>query len=307
MHKAVEQQRGAAGRTAGPQSMTGFGRGQARAGEWQVTVELQSVNRRQLDIQFSPGAGLVALEGRIQAMIAGVVRRGRVQGSLAVLRRGGALEAPVFDAGRATELLAHARQWAARAGRTAPLDPACILALPGVVRAETIRPDPEALWPLIEQALTRALRGLARSRRLEGRRLAADLGARLDGLQTLVETVTTAAPRLCARFPAALAARMQAAAAPGLPDERLLREVGLFADRADISEELERLRTHLVHARRILRRDAEAGRTLDFYAQELLREINTIGAKANDGAIARSVVAFKTELERWREQVQNLQ
>jgi len=145
-------------------------------------------------------------------------------------------------------------------------------------------------------------------RQREGRAMLADLNARLAGLQESVGVIARRAPELAERFRGTLRARILAAAAGlEIADERIEKEVILYADRSDIAEELTRLRSHFGQARDLLKRREPAGRALDFLAQEIFREINTIGSKAGDPVVSSQVVTFKAELERFREQVQNIE
>jgi uncharacterized protein (TIGR00255 family) len=160
----------------------------------------------------------------------------------------------------------------------------------------------------LSRALRLALRGLLSMREREGRALARDLSRRLALLAKHVGHVERLAPGVMERYRAALSGRLQKAGfADALADERIQRELLLFADRSDITEEVTRLRSHLAQAEQILKAAEPAGRPLDFLAQEMYREINTIGSKANDAAIARHVVDGKSDLERLREQVQNIE
>jgi uncharacterized protein (TIGR00255 family) len=169
--------------------------------------------------------------------------------------------------------------------------------------------DIEALWPVLEKALAAALSKLLAMRKKEGATLGRDLRARLKNLAVLAREIGTRVPAVAATYRENLMKRI-AAALPGTElaaDERVLKEIALFADRSDVTEEQVRLDSHLKQAEELLKAGGVVGRTLDFLVQEMGREINTIGSKANDGEITRRVIAFKTELERIREQVQNIE
>jgi uncharacterized protein (TIGR00255 family) len=165
--------------------------------------------------------------------------------------------------------------------------------------------NPEDTWPAVERALRAALADLIKMREREGKHLAKDLIHRLKAIRKKLKEVRALHPDVVKRYRAALLDRIQKA---GLPlaneDERVLKEITFFADRADISEELTRLESHLAHH---LRSKEPVGRTLEFITQEIFRELNTLGAKANDAAISQRVIGCKAELEKIREQVQNLE
>ena len=213
------------------------------------------------------------------------------------------------DLGLARAAVTALRAAAKKLGLPDDLKASALLALPGLVALERGERDLEALWPTVRKALDAALAKLQAMRKKEGAALGRDLQGRLATLRTLVGEIAARAPGVAETYRANLLKRI-AAALPDADlagDERLLKEVALFADKADVAEELVRLDSHFRQAAGLLKTGGVAGRTLDFLVQEMGREINTIGSKANDGDVARRVVACKAELERFREQVQNLE
>ncbi|HSR87313.1 MAG TPA: YicC/YloC family endoribonuclease, partial [Pontiella sp.] len=183
-----------------------------------------------------------------------------------------------------------------------------IARLPGVVSVDQDNLDADHVSAVLEAAMQAALRGLSKMRAAEGRALAADLRERLGLLENAAKAIGKLASGVVSAYREKLFLRLKEAGLDDLAaDERIVKEIALFADRCDISEELVRLKSHLSQARGLLRSTEPAGRTLDFLCQELFREINTVGSKANEVEITRHVVAFKTELERIREQVQNIE
>jgi uncharacterized protein (TIGR00255 family) len=179
---------------------------------------------------------------------------------------------------------------------------------PGIIVAGGAEIDAEEAWKTIEIALNEALAGLAAMRETEGSHLREDFLARLDTLVSFAAKIATDAPARLVRQRDLLAKRLRDAGLdldPG--DERVAKELALFADRCDVSEELTRLDSHFVKFREYLHAAEPPGRALDFLCQELFREFNTIGSKANDAAIAQVIVEAKTELEKIREQVQNVE
>lgn len=291
-------------------SMTGYGRGSATQAGIRVTVELSSVNRKQADIQASLPRELEALESRVREEIGRHVSRGRItlRASLATSDAATARHLHVNHA----LARAYAREFARLADelkldQVVSLD--TVLRAPGVLQPAPEATDAEEAWPALEQALAQALKGLLRTRQREGRHLAKDLRARITALRTLAGRVARRAPKVAERHREQLLERIRAADLADLEadDERLLKEVAFFAERSDISEEITRLRSHFEQFEDCAASGEPVGRMLDFLAQEMNREVNTIGSKANDSVLSRAVVQMKAELERFREQVQNVE
>lgn len=291
-------------------SMTGYGRGESARHGYKLTVEMSSVNRKQSEIVLNLPRELDPLEARIRDRINQRVARGRL--AVRVL-----LQAAEGNGNRRIRLnvplaRAYARELsklerALRLPGTVTLD--TLLRIPGVVETSSELDDSEAHWPALAAALDQALEGLLRMRAQEGAHLARDLCHRVRTMRKLARRVQRQAPGVARRFQAQLVERIREAGlpAPALDDERLLKEVVLFADRADITEELTRLQSHFQQFDQCAASTEPVGRVLDFLAQEMNREVNTIGSKANDSLISNAVVQLKAELERFREQVQNLE
>ena len=291
-------------------SMTGRGAGAAASRLARVEAELSSVNRKQLDVNVGIPRFLASFESRVQERIQRALSRGRVTGEIRVTWAEAAQAAGVrVDEGLARAHVAALRGAAKKLGLPDDLKASALLSLPEVVVFEHRATDIEALWPVVEKALEAALAKLQAMRKKEGAALGRDLRARLKQLVGLVREIGMRVPAVAETYRENLLKRI-AAALPGAElaaDERVLKEIALFADRSDITEEQVRLDSHLVQAAGLLKTGSVVGRTLDFLVQEMGREINTIGSKANDGDITRRVIAFKTELERIREQVQNIE
>ncbi|MBW8863987.1 MAG: YicC family protein, partial [Verrucomicrobia bacterium] len=184
-----------------------------------------------------------------------------------------------------------------------------VLRAPGVFQTDEELAEEEDLWPAVEKALNQALAALLKMREREGAHLAKDLTARIGVMRSAVDKVQKQVPVTAENYRQNLLERIKAAGLENIApdDERLLKEIVLFADRSDISEELTRLQSHFQQFADCAKAKEPVGRTLDFLAQEMNREINTIGSKANDAVISREVVTLKTELERFREQAQNVE
>ena len=289
-------------------SMTGFGEGTASAAGIRVGVEISSVNRKQLDIHVNLPRNLVTLDALVQQLIRSEFTRGRVSGIVRVDAAAGFDGSVKVDEKLAAQYVEGIRKTARKLKLTDDLGAESIARLPGVVTVDQDNLDADHVSTVLEKAMATALRGLAKMRVAEGRVLGTDLRERLGLLEHAVKTIGRLASGVVSGYREKLLLRLQEAGLDDLAgDERVVREIALFADRCDISEELVRLKSHLAQARGLLRSSEPAGRTLDFLCQELFREINTVGSKANEVEITRQVVAFKTELERIREQVQNIE
>jgi uncharacterized protein (TIGR00255 family) len=183
-----------------------------------------------------------------------------------------------------------------------------ILQAPGVMRLPEETMDADKAWPAVDRALRAALADLIKMREREGKHLAKDLIHRLKSIRKNLKEIRALHPEVVKKYRAAMLDRLEKAALPiATEDERLMKEITFFADRSDISEELTRLESHLAQFAHHLRKNEPVGRTLEFITQEIFRELNTLGAKANDAAISQRVVACKAELEKIREQIQNLE
>jgi len=292
-------------------SMTGFGRGEAGAGGVKVVVELSTVNRKQFDCNFSMPRELASLDSKLQALVHTRVSRGYVKGLVAVTAAGAAEAdgAGGLDIERAAKQVAALRAAAAKLGLADDLTASALLRLPDVLRPNVLPDDPLELWPLIERAALAALESLQLMRRREGLALEQDFRARFAALESLGREIAALAPAVPASYKAVLEKRLAELLGPGcVVDPALVaREVAVFADRCDVSEELTRLASHFGQVAKVLDEGGACGRTLDFLCQELFREINTTGSKANQAEISRRVIDFKAGLEAVREQVQNVE
>jgi uncharacterized protein (TIGR00255 family) len=287
-------------------SMTSYGRGTAAFSGRQVSVELSAVNRKQAEISLSLPRELIELDPRVRDEINAHLSRGRLTVSVALHSRGGGRGGINLPAAQAYRKQIEALRRTLKLAGEITLEQ--ILRGPGVLDAGAEEVDVEAVWPHVRKALQGALRRFVQMREREGKALAADLRRRADAIARHVREIDQLAPQVAAHHQAALLDRVTKAGLEiGSGDERLLKEIIFFADRSDISEELTRLQSHLAQFHSHLTGREPVGRTLDFLLQELFREINTIGNKANLLAISRIVVVVKTELEKLREQVQNIE
>jgi uncharacterized protein (TIGR00255 family) len=289
-------------------SMTGFGEGVAAASGIRVTVELSSVNRKQLDINISLPRNLVTLDAQVQSLIRGEFSRGRVSGMIRVEAADGAAGSVVVDEKLAAQYVEGIRKIARKLKLADDLGAESIVRLQGVVGVEQETLDADQVSAVLDNAMAKALRGMSRMRASEGKALEKDLRERIVLLEDGVKSIGKLASSVVSSYREKLFLRLEEAGLENLAtDDRIVKEIAIFADRCDISEELTRLKSHLAQTRQLFRSKEPVGRTLDFLCQELFREINTVGSKANEVEITRLVVAFKTELERIREQVQNIE
>ena len=289
-------------------SMTGFGRGEAQAGGLDYRAELSSVNRKQADIVVSLPRELAPLEQKIRELVGSKVSRGRVHVGLNVEAAEGAGGKVSVDGTLAADYVRALRELGDTLGMgelPATFDP---MRAPGVIALGEPLPEPEDAWPSVEATVSSALDALIEMRSAEGAHLQKDMLAKLENLSGHVAAIEERAPEVAVRYRENLHKRLAAAGLEiDLDDERVLREIGLFAERCDVSEEITRLGSHFEQCRKYFDSGEPVGRSLDFLAQEMNRELNTIGSKANDAVIAQHVVEAKTELEKIREQVQNVE
>jgi uncharacterized protein (TIGR00255 family) len=289
--------------------MTGYGRGVAAAGGLRVEVRATSINRKQLDVQANIAREFAELEPRLQAAVRGVISRGRVTLLVDVTRSAAVRRQEVrVDEDLAAAYHAALQKATRRLGLRETVDATFLMGLPEVVQLAPPAQELERVWAVAQRALAAALKALIAMRTREGAALRRDIETRLAGLEKRAAKIAAFAPEVSRHYREQLLARLREAGQGDLAaDERVIREVALFADRADITEELTRLRSHFGQAGELLDGREPPGRALDFLAQELFREINTIGSKANATAISHVVVGFKAELEQIREQAQNIE
>jgi len=289
-------------------SMTGYGRGDTDHAGTKFSVELNSVNRKQSDIVVNLPRDLAALEPRIRQTINENISRGRTNVVVSYHNGSSAPRKLALDVDLARTYHDAMRALQKELGAPGEITIGAILQAPGVMRAPEEAFDSSAAWPAIERALRAALYDLIKMREREGKHLAKDLIHRLKAMRKQIKEIRGLHTDVVKKYRAALLERIQKAGLPiSSEDERLIKEVTFFADRADVSEELTRVESHLAQFAHHLRRHEPVGRTLEFITQEIFRELNTLGAKANDAAISQRVVVCKAELEKIREQIQNLE
>ena len=289
-------------------SMTGFGRGTAREGAADATVEVRTVNGRYAEATVRGLGDLAEHEAAVQSLVKDAIERGNatVHVTLSMGAASGPLQVDTAAASALGALLRHAAEAAGLAPES--------VTVADLLRAGDVLvpapPDPaaaEAAWAAVRAALAEALTRLDAMRQAEGAALADDLGARLDALDALTAEVEARAPVRLEAARQRLRDRLaDLADVPDLDPGRLETEAVLLSDKLDVTEETVRLRSHLEQVREALAAPEPVGRRLNFLSQEIGREVNTIGSKANDAEITRLSVSMKEELEKIREQVQNV-
>jgi uncharacterized protein (TIGR00255 family) len=289
-------------------SMTGYGRGEAASNALRFTVEMHSVNRKHIDIALSLPRALQSVESRVREKAQSRVARGRLNISITLAPSGENSALQFIDENLAQLYADSMRRLQQKLGLAGSLQLDTVLRAPGVLLTPGQDVDAETAWPVLDRALEAALDALVGMRQAEGASLALDLNTRLHGLRDCVRLIQERAPQVPLQYRAQLLERLRAAGIEvSLNDERLLRELALFADRCDISEELTRLQSHFTQLEKLLKTEGPVGRTLEFLTQEIAREFNTLGVKSNDAPISHWVVSGKAELEKIREQIQNIE
>lgn len=289
-------------------SMTGYGRGESSRGGAKFTVEISTVNRKQAELSLFLPRELDALESRVRDEINASVSRGRISAKVQFCTNSSDKSQVEIDRSLAKQYAREYRALAKELKLEAHLSLDTVLRAPGVLQNSDGSLDVESFWKPLRAAVRSALRDLLSMRAKEGANLKKDLQSRIGALQKAVTAVSKQAPKTASRHREALLDRLkQSGLELKVDDERVLKEVALYADRIDITEELTRLESHFGQYADYAKSKSPVGRTLDFLSQEMNREVNTIGSKANDPIISRLVVTMKSELEKFREQVQNVE
>ena len=292
--------------------MTGFGSAMVRRDDISVSVEIKAVNNRYLKISLRTTDGFSSLEPGIENLLRETLRRGTITVFVRIVRQGNVSDYEINE-----PVLTHyvaQLQKLGKLGLDTQVVQSQLLTLPGVVK-ETIASDDKAgsVWPVLETAVTQAIDELQTMRRKEGASMTTDLRENCRQLRELITQVGQFVPRVAEQYRARLNERIGRVMAEQnltLDPADLIREVALFADRSDISEEIVRFHSHLTQFSDVIEESTPkdgCGRRLDFLTQEMFREVNTIGSKANDSDITRVVVELKTVIERIREMVQNVE
>jgi uncharacterized protein (TIGR00255 family) len=288
-------------------SMTGFGRATASLGAHTLTAQVSSVNRKTLDLTVKLPEEWESLEPQINDLVRKYASRGKVHVDLELTGANGG-QTVSWDETAVGETLTKLKALAAKQGVTFQPSSELFWQIANSQRKASELPSAEAAQAVVLATLEAALKSFAEMRAREGATLLTDFLARVAIIQSHAESVAERAPQVPKNYREQLTQRLrQAGLELDLNDERVLKEIALFADRCDIAEELTRLRSHFEQFIALLKSNGEIGRKSEFILQEMGREVHTIGSKANDLTISRNVIELKNELERIREQIANVE
>lgn len=292
-----------------PRSMTGFGVADGPAGGGRIQVEVRTVNHRHFNAQLRMPSALQSLEAAVRDRLRARIERGHVSVSVRWIEDPAVQPGAVrVDVNRARAILAAVEELRNALHLADTVDISFLARQPDVLRFDTTDEPPGVDESDLLAIVDRAVDGVLAMRAQEGAAIGGDLGSRLGRIAEGTARVRARAPERVVAERDRLRLAVQELTDGRQPDpDRLAQEIAYLAERLDLTEELVRLETHLAAARELLIGDVPGGRRLGFLAQEMLREINTIGSKANDALIAQEVIAMKEELERFREQLENLE
>jgi uncharacterized protein (TIGR00255 family) len=289
-------------------SMTGFGAGRARVGDEEFSVELRSLNHKFCEVKVRLPRELAALESAAVKQAKDRLARGSVEVFVKRQTATAAGTVPVVDGALAREYARAFREVAEALGMNVEVSWTQVANQPGVMRLEERGMDVESATKAAQAALDQALTALEQMRRVEGEAIQADLEARLGLIERWSREVAELAPRSVEEYRQRLTERVaELARGISVDEQRLAQEVAVFAERTDIAEEMTRLASHLEQFRQMMAGSEPAGRRMDFLVQEMHREVNTTGSKSQHAEISARVVSMKAEVERIREQVQNVE
>lgn len=289
-------------------SMTGFGRCEIAKGERKITVEMKSVNHRYLDVNIKMPKKLNFFEAAIRKELKGYIQRGKVDVFIAYEDFTESNMCVKYNKDLAAEYMKYLGQMAEDFGLDNDVRVSTLSRYPEVLGMEEQTTDEEELWLLLQEAIQGAAQKFVDTRAREGKNLTKDLVAKLDGMLVHVDYITERSPQIITEYRQKLEERVKELLGDANVDEgRLLMEVTIFADKVCVDEELVRLRSHIETTRENLLEGGSIGRKLDFIAQEMNREANTILSKTNDLEISNRAIELKTEIEKVREQIQNIE
>ncbi len=289
-------------------SMTGFGRGETEEGGIHFTVEMKSVNNRFLDFNIRLPRQLMALEAQVRNELKQFMQRGKVDVYVTFERTAGTAGSVQYNKEAAAQYYSALMQMAEDFGIERKISLTALAAYPDVLKTDEAELDLEALWPPLRQAIDEACAGFTAAREREGEFLKNDILDKLALMEEHCAFIKERAPEMVVRYREELKARVQELLGDQRPDEtRLLQEVTIYADKVCIDEELVRLASHIEAMRQVLKDEENVGRKMDFLAQEMNRESNTILSKSDDMEVSAHAVELKTGVEKIREQVQNME
>jgi uncharacterized protein (TIGR00255 family) len=288
--------------------MTGYGKGESPFGNGTLTVEIRSVNHRYGEISVKLPRKFMAFENELKKTVAASLKRGKIEVFIQIGAAGNATTQPEINLPLAHSYYQLFAALKENLGLTEEIGLGLIAAQKDVISLTDSDTGEVSSSQELFDALQQAVTSIDQMRRLEGDALEADLLKRREYLGGIIKAVAERAPRVVTAYALKLQERLkQLTGEGGLPEERVAQEIAIMADRSDITEELVRFDSHMIQFDLTLKSEEPVGRKLDFLLQEINREVNTIGSKANDADIAALVVEMKAELEKIREQVQNIE
>jgi uncharacterized protein (TIGR00255 family) len=290
-------------------SMTAYARAENQTPPFTVRVEVRSYNSRHLDVALKLTHGFESLEERIKGVVAASVARGRVDIRVGIQDASEAGTGFAVNLPRARAYCEVLNELKDALGLAAPVSIDAILAAGSMVQSVEAEKDMDAVWPQLETCLRAAMADLDAMRRVEGDNMALDFRQRMDAIETMLEEISAQAAGLPEVYRQRLIERIEALThgVVEIDQTRIAQEAALLADRSDISEEIVRARSHIQQFRALMEDETPAGRPLNFLLQEFNREFNTMGSKSGKAAMSHTIVAVKSELEKLREQVQNVE
>ena len=289
-------------------SMTGFGRCEVQEAERKITVEMKSVNHRYLDVNIKMPKKLNFFESSIRSELKNYIQRGKVDIFISYEDYTESNVCVKYNKELAAEYMSYLNKMAEDFSLDNDVRVSCLSRYPEVLSMEEQTVDEDALWQLLSKALKGAAEGFVETRIKEGENLKNDLVEKLNGMLTHVDFITERSPQIIAEYKQRLEDKVRELLDDSkIDDNRLLMEVTIFADRVCVDEELVRLRSHVEATKDALLQGGSIGRKLDFIAQEMNREANTILSKSNDLEISNRAIELKTEIEKVREQIQNIE
>ncbi len=289
-------------------SMTGYGRAQRLAGGRDITVELRSVNHRYFELSARAPRSMSFLEEKLKSYLQSKIFRGKVDLGIQIVTVEDSSAQVEINMPLAQSYLTALREMGSELKLQDDLTVSSLARFSEIFTLRKKEEDQEEIWQAVLPVLEEAVEGFLTMRQQEGERLKADLLARADTIEKLVEFVKERSPQTVAQYRERLYAKLREVLEDSrFDDQRVLTEAAIFAEKVAVDEETVRLESHLASLRQILSGSGPVGRKLDFLVQEINREANTIGSKAQDLEIARVVVEIKSEIEKIREQVQNIE
>jgi len=288
--------------------MTGYGRCQDTVAGKDITVEIKSVNHRYFEFSAKVTRGYGFIEDKVKALVQSMVSRGKIDVYISIQSVDDGAVVVELNGSLADGYVAALRELAERCDLRNDISVATVSRYSDIFNVRRAPEDEEAIWEAVKSVLLRAIDSFISMRETEGQKLLADVESRLDSILCAVAEVEARSPETLAAYRERLRQKIEELLGDAKVDEqRLLTECAIFADRIAVDEETVRLRSHIDQFRAILRSDEPVGRKLDFLVQEINRETNTIGSKAQNTDVAHIVVSVKAEIEKIREQIQNIE